>query len=141
MPPKHHGLTPSPPPSHRSFYPLFPAAPGACLDTTNDAALAMEALPDLLLLPSDLAPFAKAVPASGPYPESSAAAAAAAAAAGANGAAAAPEAACRSVLAVNPGRLAKGSSGGTYAVLTLPPGAAGAPGGLAANARVEIVRV
>jgi DNA polymerase alpha subunit B len=115
-----------PPPLRRSFYPLYPAAPGACLDTTSDAALALPRLPDLLLLPSDLAPFAKVVPACGPYPGC--------AVPGAEPAAAA-------VLAVNPGRLVKGSSGGTYAVLTAAPGAAAAPGGLAANCRVELVRV
>ncbi|KAI8474794.1 MAG: DNA polymerase alpha/epsilon subunit B-domain-containing protein [Monoraphidium minutum] len=125
----------------RSFYPLFPAAPGACLDTTADAALAMPVLPDLLLLPSDLAPFAKAVPAGGPYPECAAAPAPAAGEGGA--AAAAAAAAARRVLVVNPGRLVKGSSGGTYAVLTLPAGGAAAAGsgGLAAGCRVEIVRV
>lgn len=47
----------------------------------------------------------------------------------------------RGVLAVNPGRLVKGNGGGTYAVLTVAPGAAAAPGGVAANCRVEVVRV
>jgi DNA polymerase alpha subunit B len=122
---------PTAPPRPRSFYPLFPAAPGACLDTTADAALALASLPDLLLLPSDLAPFAKPVPAGGPHPECCAS----------GGGEGAGGAAARSVLAVNPGRLVKGSGGGTYAVLTLPRGAAAAEGGLAANCRVEIVRV
>ena len=51
----------------RSFYPLFPPAPGACLDTQvaerYPQALDMGAVgtPDLLLLPSDLNPFAKNV--------------------------------------------------------------------------------
>jgi hypothetical protein len=99
----------------------------------------MDCLPDLLLLPSDLAPFAKAVPAAGPYPECSAAAPAAGAAGGEAGGSSA--AAGGSVLAVNPGRLVKGNGGGTYAVLTLAPGAAVRPGGLAANCRVEIMRV
>lgn len=98
----------------------------------------MAQLPDLLLLPSDLAPFAKAVPAGGPYQECSIASAAAGAGA-ANGGGA-PSAAA-AVLAVNPGRLVKGSGGGTYAVVTAPQGASAAAGGLAANARVEIVRV
>ena len=122
----------------RCFYPLFPPAPGACLDTTHDAALAMPVLPDLLLLPSDLAPFAKAVPAGGPHPE----AAAVAAGSSSNGSGSdGGSSSGRAVLAVNPGRLAKGNGGGTYAVATLAPGAAARPGGLAANCRVEIVRV
>lgn len=121
-----------------SFYPLFPAAPGACLDTTADSALAIEQLPDLLILPSDLAPFAKAVLSSGPYPECSAAAAAGAAAAGSQSS---EGQLGREVLAINPGRLVKGNGGGTYAVLTVAHGAAAAEGGLARNCRVEIVRV
>lgn len=42
-----------------SMYPLYPPHPSACLDTTADYALRLEQLPHLLLLPSDLAPFAK----------------------------------------------------------------------------------
>jgi hypothetical protein len=43
------------------FFPLYPAPPGSCLDLTADAALQLQQLPDLLLLPSDLAAFAKTV--------------------------------------------------------------------------------
>lgn len=43
------------------FYPLYPPPLGTCLDLTADAALQLQQLPDLLLLPSDLAPFAKHV--------------------------------------------------------------------------------
>ena len=45
----------------RSFYPLYPPALGACLDTSLGAALLMLVTPDVLLLPSNLAPFAKLV--------------------------------------------------------------------------------
>jgi len=44
----------------RSLYPLFPAPPGLNLDCGRAAAaLALPAPPHLLILPSDLAPFAK----------------------------------------------------------------------------------
>lgn len=43
------------------FYPLYPGPLGTCLDLTGDAALELQQLPDLMLLPSDLAPFAKVV--------------------------------------------------------------------------------
>eukprot|EP00884_Botryococcus_braunii_P008651 jgi/Botrbrau1/17788/Bobra.0127s0039.1 len=46
----------------RSYYPLFPPSLGSCLDTSLGKYLRMPCSPDLLLLPSDLAPFAKAVP-------------------------------------------------------------------------------
>lgn len=43
------------------FYPLYPAPLGTCLDLTADPALMLQQLPHMLLLPSDLAPFAKLV--------------------------------------------------------------------------------
>lgn len=47
----------------RSFYPLFPPAPGACLDTSlAPQALQIPLMPHLLFLPSDLAAFAKVHP-------------------------------------------------------------------------------
>lgn len=154
----------------RRFYPLYPAPPGTCLDLTGDAALALGALPELLLLPSDLAPFAKllaapqAGPSSGGY-----------VAAGAGAAAALPacwcqcrahvqrvlHASCRlmligraaaacvlaaawvctgeepQVVVINPGRLAKGSGGGTYAHVSMAAGS----GSLASRCRVDILRV
>ncbi len=43
----------------RSFYPLYPPQLGTCLDTSESSQLQLRCSPDLLLLPSDLAPFAK----------------------------------------------------------------------------------
>lgn len=45
----------------RSFFPQYPAPLGTCLDLTTASHLAMQVMPHLLLLPSDLAPFAKLV--------------------------------------------------------------------------------
>ena len=46
--------------AQRSFFPLFPPPLGACLDlTVAPRALDLPVLPHLLLLPSDLVPFAK----------------------------------------------------------------------------------
>ena len=91
-------------PGQRSMYPLFPPAQGACLDSALASHLAMDATPDLLLLPSDLNPFAKVVNTA----EGAAAAGAAAAGAAAAGAAGADE---TSFVALNPGRLTKGNIG------------------------------
>jgi hypothetical protein len=56
----------------RSFYPLFPPALGTPLDLSlAPSALELSVLPDILVLPSDLAPFVKvssAPPAFAPSP-------------------------------------------------------------------------
>ena len=128
-----HPLPPSLPLLH-SFYPLFPPPRGACLDTSHYAALQLPASPDLLLLPSNLAPFAKLLPL----------AAAAAGAAGGSHVILGAAAAELAVVAVNPGRLAKGVSGGTFAHVTVaavagPEGAGG--GGVHERMRVDIRRL
>eukprot|EP00898_Chlorokybus_atmophyticus_P004991 jgi/Chlat1/5493/Chrsp36S09008 len=46
--------------SQRSYYPLYPPALGTVLDTSRHMTdIAMPILPDILVLPSDLAPFVK----------------------------------------------------------------------------------
>lgn len=73
----------------KSFYPLFPPAVGANVDYEHvEQSGAFAVTPDVLLLPSDLTPFAKEV---------------------------------RKVLCVNPGKLAKGNAGGTYARMAFYP--------------------
>ncbi|KAL2917675.1 DNA-directed DNA polymerase alpha subunit pol12 [Polyrhizophydium stewartii] len=86
----------------RSFYPLFPPAPSACLDlsralalTTTDAdgselpgPLVLQAVPDVFIIPSRLHPVVRPV---------------------------------ASALCINPGFLAKGRAAGTYARLCIHP--------------------
>ncbi|KAG2444445.1 hypothetical protein HXX76_001198 [Chlamydomonas incerta] len=112
----------------RSFFPLYPAPLGTCLDTSHYSQLALAAAPDLLLLPSDLAPFAKVL-----RPEAWAAAAppGLVAAGGCAAAAAAP------VVMVNPGRLSRGGAGGSFAHVVVAPGG----GPLHERVRVEVKRV
>ncbi len=112
----------------RSLYPLYPAPLGACLDTSHYAHLQLPVAPDLLLLPSDVAPCAKVL-----VPE--------AWAAGAppgllevGGCAAASTA---PVAVVNCGRTAKGATGGTFAHVMVVPGEAP----LHERLRVEVKRV
>jgi DNA polymerase alpha subunit B len=133
----------------RHIYPLFPAHASACLDTSRDALLRLppggggnggasrphHRQPDLLLLPSDLAPFARRVPPTGPG--------------GCGGVRPGAPPPQDDVLCVNPGRLAKGAGGGTYARIVVVGGGGGGGAGaadasslpLADRARVEIVRV
>lgn len=91
----------------RTVTPLFPPAPSAPVDCSLAEYLAFPSLPDILLAPSDLAPFAKSIangqwvhPAQEDVSEE-----------GRN---------AHSVV-VNPGRLAKGPQGGTFARLTIAP--------------------
>lgn len=146
------------------FYPLYPPPMGTCLDLTGDAALELQQLPDLMLLPSDLAPFAKTVTAAAATEAGGAfqpAAAEGERAVGGGalhwcaeqvlalvvthplclthspvavhaGADTAPR-----VVVINPGRLAKGSAGGTYAHITVAEGS----GSIADRCRVDICRV
>jgi DNA polymerase alpha subunit B len=45
----------------RSYYPLFPAAKGACLDLSQQECWEMPVQPDILIVPSKLNPFVKDV--------------------------------------------------------------------------------
>ena len=88
-----------------SYYPLYPPPLGACLDTSLGQALDMPCTPDIVLFPSDLAPFAKVVPCCG-APEG-----------------AATSAGSQKTVCINPGRLVRDKSGATYAWLQVchPP--------------------
>ena len=118
-------------PSDCSFYPVFPPPLGACLDTSHYSALQLPASPDVLLLPSNLAPFAKLLSL-----EVAAGGQSAASLSAVN-----PSAAV-AVVAVNPGRLAKGVSGGTFAHVQVVPAGEGDVGNeVHKRMRVDIRRL
>lgn len=116
-----------------SYYPLFPPPLGTCLDSSLGAALELPCSPDIMLLPSDLNPFAKVVPL--PQHNSMASTSTAADTSGAaqtgvqqDNAIAAGNAnagdgnnSAGRVLVINPGRLAKGATGGVFAHLWVNP--------------------
>ena len=123
------------------FYPLAPPPLGTNLDASRAAQLAMPFAPNLLVLPSDLAPFAKVLPA---VPQVSTAPAPAQPQGEEAGEAMAVDAAPTRVLeagedtvCVNPGRLARGSLGGSFAHIHVQ--AAGAP--FSSRVRVDLVRL
>lgn len=94
--------------SQRSFFPVYPPPRGALLDTSLAAEhLRLPLIPNILILPSDLAPFAKMLPVSDQVksatsPEMTV-----------------PTAHSTTVVVVNPGRVAKGVAGGTWAFLAI----------------------
>ncbi len=99
----------------RSYYPLYPPASGSLLDCSQASNLQLPLTPDILLLPSDLNPFAKLVPVPAPPPQ------------GAD-TDAHPLGAVQTVnqvVCVNPGRLTKGAGGGTFASFQIAPSAEG----------------
>ena len=122
--------------AQRTSYPLFPTPKFAATTLPLDLSLAeahatLDQVPDVLLLPSDLAPFAKAVDASAVLPV------------GVAGAPLPPPTGEGvPFVAVNPGRVARGTGGGSYARLTVAPASgSGEAAPLAERVEVRIVRV
>lgn len=129
----------------RSFYPLYPPPQGSMLDAKRaSVGLALPSAPHLLLLPSDLAPFAKVLPAgtalSEAPPQADGGDVAMADAPPPTAAPAASSAEADTVC-VNPGRLARGSLGGTFAHVHVAAGAGAAGAPMGSSVRVDIVRV
>jgi len=73
----------------RSYYPLFPPNKSVNLDMKQQDGWKMPCKPDVLIIPSKLAPFCAPI--------------------------------LGSTMAVNPGHLTKGTTGGTYAVMEISP--------------------
>ena len=108
-----------------SFYPLYPPAAGALLDSSLADKLHLPISPDILLLPSDLTPFAKLLPCPSAPPQAA-------------DPVVHPQGSTRAgqVVCVNPGRLTKGSGGGTFSCFQIGPseeGKAAALGGAPAT--------
>lgn len=100
-----------------SYFPLYPPAPGSMLDASLGAELDLPCTPDILILPSDLAPFAKLVAAESPAKPGAAADAATTDALAGGDVSKRQRLVMGNVVCVNPGRLAKDKSGGTFAKL------------------------
>lgn len=92
-----------------SYYPIYPPAPGAMLDSSLASRLQMPCTPDIMLVPSDLNPFAKLASVQKPAPNASKQAAAGR-----------TSTSLGHVVCVNPGRLTKGT-GGTFAQIQIAP--------------------
>mmetsp|Transcript_21957 Transcript_21957/g.61036 ORF Transcript_21957/g.61036 Transcript_21957/m.61036 type:complete len:3067 (+) Transcript_21957:267-9467(+) len=75
--------------SQQSYYPLFPPHKSVNLDLKQQDQFRMPCRPDILLVPSRLAPFCAPI--------------------------------LGTTMAINPGHLSKGTTGGTYAILTIRP--------------------
>lgn len=101
----------------RSYYPVYPPPSGALLDTSLAATyLDMPFTPQIMVIPSDLTPFAKMLPPLdiplGPTTTSVA-----------NETVEEDREGKSTMVLLNPGRLAKGVAGGTWAHLCIAPAA------------------
>jgi len=142
--------------SQRSFYPLYPPPIGAALDTSLSHALTMANTPDILLVPSDLSPFAKVLPVNSPAPATAIDTPGNASEQTEDSIMETPQpmdTSCTtksvqdvgSVLCINPGRLTKGASAGTFVHLHVSaPNAEDVEAQcnqISKRTRVEIVRI
>jgi DNA polymerase alpha subunit B len=149
--------------SSHSFYPLFPAPEGVCLDYSQASTLRMNSTPDILILPSKMRHFASPVRVENARAAAVAAAAASAAASSmsddaTNGSSTAAQSSSSTTaplptVVVNPEYLTKGPSGGTYALVSIhplkdeemvpPPGAQGRLRDhcILSRTRVDIIRI
>ena len=96
-----------------SFMPIYPPPLGACLDTTLASHLRLTVAPEILILPSDLTTFAKALPTASPD---------------------SPQCLC-----INPGRLTKGQSSGTFAHVYIA--ASSREQSITSNCKVQIRKI
>ncbi|KAJ7297619.1 hypothetical protein O6H91_Y045400 [Diphasiastrum complanatum] len=102
----------------RSFYPLFPAAPGVPLDLSiAPEAMNLPCTPDILILPSDLAPFVKVLSSLATNTSESSGIKS-------DGKLEVDQVSMDfghvGTICVNPGRLAKGVMGGTFVEMLIP---------------------
>eukprot|EP00889_Picochlorum_renovo_P008632 jgi/Picre1/35662/NNA_003123.t1 len=88
--------------SQRSYYPMYPPAENVALDVGRSNTLELVALPEILLTPSELAAFAKPTTIQSRRLDSDHS--------GKN-----LTENCEEVICINPGRLTKGSTAGTFA--------------------------
>ena len=91
---------------------MYPPAPGSLLDASQASKLQLRLTPDILILPSDLNPFAKLLPLMYPPPQE---------AEPASHPASTAVQSTGQVVCVNPGRLTKGAGGGTFTTFQIGP--------------------
>lgn len=118
--------------AQRSYLPMFPPPATVPLDTSRAYGIELPCTPHVLVTPSDLTPFAKVAVVAQPV-----LAAQQEGEAGDKMEVEAP--APLNIVAINPGRLTKGTNAGTFAHLWVPEGAAGE--GLHTACRVEIKKL
>lgn len=103
-----------------SYFPLYPAPLGTPLDTSLASAMELTVTPHILVLPSDLAAFAKPLPVE-------------------NTSNTGAEGGQTTTLCINPGKLVKGASPGTFAQVSIVPATSeGEDAGITSRCRVEI---
>ena len=113
----------------QSYYPMFPTSANVCLDVTHPESFDMIGLPEILLTPSDLAPFAKQATVkdlrvnlddeANPVQTTGS----------------------HNIVCVNPGRATKGATAGTFAHVYVNAASGSIAQGIEGRCKVEIKKI
>lgn len=87
----------------KSYYPMYPPSGNIALDVSTPDALDIAAVPEILVTPSDLAPFAKCTKLTSPSINMD------------NESSPVSQGSSRDIICINPGRITKGATAGTFA--------------------------
>lgn len=126
--------------NQRTYFPMFPPPARIPMDTSRGYGLELTCTPNVLIAPSDLAPFAKVVAI--PYPSLVAAAENNNNGIPENGSTLAEVAAPNSnVICINPGRVTKGTTAGTFVHMWVAEQEESGGKGVESRSRVEVKKL
>jgi DNA polymerase alpha subunit B len=119
--------------NQRTYFPMFPPPASIPMDTSRGYGLELPCTPNVLVAPSDLAPFAKVVAIAQP---------ALAAVESVDAAMTEATASNSNVICINPGRVTKGTTAGTFVHMWVAQGQENAlSSGVDARCRVEVKKL
>ena len=113
----------------QSYYPMFPTSANVCLDVTHPESFDLIGLPEILLTPSDLAPFAKQATINDLRVNLD------------DEASPVRVTASHNVVCINPGRATKGATAGTFAHVYVNGASSSIAQGIEGRCKVEVKRI
>ncbi len=113
----------------QSYYPMFPTSANVCLDVTRPESFDMVGLPEIVLTPSDLAPFAKQATVNDLRVNLD------------DEANPVKTTASHNIVCVNPGRATKGATAGTFAHVYVNAASGSIAQGIEGRCKVEIKKI
>lgn len=113
----------------QSYYPMFPTSANVCLDVTHPESFDMVGLPEIVLTPSDLAPFAKQATVNDLRVNLD------------DEVSPVQTTASHNIVCVNPGRATKGATAGTFAHVYVNAASGSIAQGIEGRCKVEIKKI